>query len=160
MTNLKPLSKEITDQIRFILEGIKAGRLAHYQETVHCGSAHCVAGWHAVFKAQENGVEYDPLQGRFRSNPGFEDAWLLAEKDWKLTEAEANILFSANATLKVQFALLEYLERGQRVGHTIDDYAYYSYVGDEDRNLVAIDGGKWARTPFLEFVQQQKDTIT
>lgn len=149
MQSLQPLPKEITDQIRFILEGIKAGKLEHNQEVVHCGTAHCVAGWHAVFKAKEKGIEYDPVEERFCGNPGFGDAWDLAEADWCLTESEANILFSRDADLITQFALLRYLESGERV-----DGAYYSY---ENGQLETMNRAKGRTTPFISYLQQQKE---
>lgn len=55
---LSPLPKEITDEIRYILEGIKSGRLEHVQSDFHCGTAHCVAGWYVTLNAQKFGLVY------------------------------------------------------------------------------------------------------
>lgn len=148
MPNLKPLSKKITTQIRFILEGIKSGTLEHDQEYVHCGSAHCVAGWYAVIKAEARGVKYDSSKDGFDDGPTeFDDALSLAQKDWRLTDDERYILFSADATLTVQFALLKYLESGERVNDA--DYAY------QNETLVAVSQESLVTTPFISYLQQQ-----
>lgn len=62
---LPPLPKEITDQIRYILEKIESGEFRHTQETYHCGSSHCIAGWHAVIVAETLGVKHSERNGSF-----------------------------------------------------------------------------------------------
>ena len=47
-TGTRRLTKQALHEIKTVIRGIKDGRLAHQQTAVHCGSAHCVAGWKAV----------------------------------------------------------------------------------------------------------------
>lgn len=127
----KPLPKEITDEIRFILEGCRDGRLEHRQTYEHCGTAHCIAGWKQAMDfakackvadiTQVTWDEYteEPEQHtdcfhRWTSDKPA-SAWLYAEKAWGLFAGEAEALFDGGATFDEQFALLEDLEAGKRV---------------------------------------------
>ena len=126
---MKKLPKKITNEIRKILEGCRDGELKHKQSEYHCGTAHCIAGWKAAFDYAkvnkdksiltanfDREVErYDEI-GRFmnaKHSTYFEDIY--AQKQWRLTDTEANALFEMRATFDEQFALLEKLENGLRV---------------------------------------------
>jgi len=125
MAKLQPLAKEITDEIRLILEGCRDGRLKHDQTSFHCGTKHCIAGWKEMLDyrkaanrptAQIAGKKFSEWMNR---NPGSLTiprwlAWGYAQRTWDLTNTEANILFDSDATFDDQFALLEKLERGKR----------------------------------------------
>lgn len=157
---LSPLPKKVTDEIRHILEGIKSGRLEHVQGEFHCGSAHCVAGWYVVLNAQKLGLVYIPEDETFEpSDPEADtdpDCWDIARENWGLTPAESAILFLWNAALDIQFALLEYLESGQRVWTKHANYMY-CYT-DEGVGLALLDTDENTRidSPFLQFLEKRK----
>lgn len=50
---LGPLPKSVIAEMRFIVNGIIAGKLNHYQPSFHCGTAHCIAGWANLLHYQE-----------------------------------------------------------------------------------------------------------
>lgn len=126
---MKPLPKNVTGEIRSILEGCRDGRLKHNQRVFHCGTAHCIAGWkQALDFAKACNVkniarvkfayETDTPVGKYAAC--FEKwstvgASTYAQEQWGLTYTEARILFNGLASFPGQFALLEQLERGERV---------------------------------------------
>jgi hypothetical protein len=121
---VKPLPKEITSEIRTILEECRDGKRLHRQESyatkTSCGTAHCIAGW-KVHKDMGYRVKYVPydsshaidLDMQLEDDCDF-DAWEYAKSAWQLTTAEATTLFDSNSTYEGQFGLLEILERGNR----------------------------------------------
>jgi hypothetical protein len=124
---LEPLPKSITDEIRFILEGCRDGRLKHKQDNYHCGTKHCVAGWKEImdFVSETNGnnlnvtarsKRFNDWQRRAYESLNLADAdtWNYAERAWGLTDNESFLLFDMDATLDDQFSLLERLEAGER----------------------------------------------
>lgn len=132
MSELKPLPKEVTNEIRFILEGCRDGRLEHNQEEFHCGSAHCISGWKEVMdysKTATDNVTADDIT----HTSGFRDwerqwekaltaqgvdtptTWDYARHQWGLTYKEAYELFWDKKAFPEQFAMLEKLEAGERV---------------------------------------------
>lgn len=143
----RPLPKEITDDIRSILEGIKSGELKHKQKTVHCGTAHCVCGWKAVLD-YSNEPEVDPEIiyadfGMWRDSKfSFDIAaycmakvklqkkrphayaieWQYAQMVWQLTYPESMSLFDGNRTLDGMFDTLQHLEAGDRCYDIEPDY--------------------------------------
>lgn len=134
---MEALSKEITNEIRFILEGCRDGKLKHKQEDFHCGTRHCIAGWKTLldYSAEisdpkiltSKRLDYrweKTLAPFFKKHGVTEDdnieAWssldpVYAQKEWKLSRQEAYQLFSPYASFDSQFALLEKLEAGERV---------------------------------------------
>jgi hypothetical protein len=122
---VEPLSKEITSEIRTILEECRDGKRLHKQQAyatkTSCGTAHCIAGW-KVHDDMGYRVKYVPY-GTFQEDLDMElkddsefDAWEYAKEAWQLTNAEATTLFDMDSTFEEQFALLETLESGKRVG--------------------------------------------
>jgi hypothetical protein len=126
---MKRLPKKITNEIREILEGCRDGKLKHDQTSYHCGTSHCIAGWKAVrdfakakndqsllecnFEAKD---EYlDELESFLEEIAATNDEWLYAKKQWQLTANESIVFFDYKKTYREQFALLETLERGERV---------------------------------------------
>jgi hypothetical protein len=120
---MEPLSKEITQEIRTILEECRDGKRLHrqaaYATETSCGTAHCIAGW-KVHDDFGNNVEYVPWSSfdnamdiRPKKEESF-DAWEYARDAWKLTESESDTLFDMDATFEEQFSLLEKLEAGNR----------------------------------------------
>ncbi len=117
---MKALDKKIINQIEFILNGIKKGELEHVQREFHCGTAHCIAGWHEYFQKVSSGYEYDEDFSEFRLNNEllereWPSAWDIAKADWELTRNEAYILFDQDSTLEEIFKLFEWLKIGRRV---------------------------------------------
>jgi hypothetical protein len=121
---LKPLSKEVTDDIRGILEGIRSGRYQHDQRVFHslCGTAHCVAGWKQALdyaaKRKEEGKDVDirgPLTECFLRGEMGVSALTYAKTKWGLTDWEQELLFAGYADFALQFGLLETLEAGYRL---------------------------------------------
>lgn len=96
------ITREATAEIEDILTGCRSGRLRHNQEIFHCGTAHCIAGWHEVRKEEE-------------STCGIGSPWQNAQKDWGLSESEATLFFASNAVFPLQFAVLETLKAGYRL---------------------------------------------
>lgn len=131
MADLKPLPKKITNEIRKILEGCKSGELLHDQNSFYnCGTARCVAGWKAVQDfAKQTGKQVRVIgygnTAPYRLSKFLEQgclkrverwgAWGYAQSKWRLSQGEAMTLFKASARFKDQFALLEKLERGERI---------------------------------------------
>jgi hypothetical protein len=119
---VEPLSKEITSEIRTILEECRDGKRLHkqraYATKTDCGTAHCIAGW-KVHDDLGNQVSYvgheNYLDMKLKDDTNF-DVWSYARDSWQLTESEAYILFDMDSTFEDQFALLETLESGKRVG--------------------------------------------
>lgn len=139
MSELKPLSKKITNEIRWILEGCRDGKLKHNQEAFHCGTAHCIAGWKVTLDASKmidgalltadfgedegalpkmvNGwdlTKFRRKNARYIWNDDFDD-WAYAQSKWRLIGEEASGLFDWRRTFEQQFALLEKLENGERI---------------------------------------------
>lgn len=124
LNELQPLSKEITGEIRNILEECRDGRRLHNQlhfaSDTSCGTAHCIAGWKVHDDLKER-VTYvacgDGLLDMIVDDcPPFDfNEWDYAQKEWALTDGESNKLFSSNRTFEEQFELLEKLERGERL---------------------------------------------
>lgn len=124
MVRLQPLSKEITDEIRSILEECRDGKRLHNQEYFatknSCGTAHCIAGW-KVFDDFKNIITYAPYRNDTfymfidGCDPEDFDEWEYARDSWKLTDSESHILFGSCSTFENQFNLLEMLERGERI---------------------------------------------
>jgi hypothetical protein len=126
---MKRLPKKITNEIREILEGCRDGKLKHDQRSIHCGTSHCIAGWKAVLdtaKAKRKPEIIDCDFDRdwdcrvdvtdFCSGAGYRDnAWVYAVTAWRLNLEEGYVLFRSSATFSEQFALLEKMERGERV---------------------------------------------
>lgn len=133
MSELKPLSKQITDEIRFILEGCRDGKLKHDQLEFHCGTSHCIAGWCEVIdyaNARNLKTPYritgsseafthwhDDALAALKQRPDASEtaAYGYAQHKWGLGCREAEALFNACATFPEQFTLLEKLEAGERV---------------------------------------------
>jgi hypothetical protein len=131
--SLQPLPKSITDEIRQILEDCQSGKLKHNQADAHCGSSHCVCGWKAVLDyAKERGdtkvlsANFDTEKScsqkvsifaaeRSDTHDDSVEEYNYAKTVWRLTNSEAIALFSPTATFEEQFALLEKLERGERI---------------------------------------------
>jgi hypothetical protein len=121
---VEPLSKEITQEIRTILEECRDGKRLHrqaaYATTTSCGTAHCIAGW-KVHDDFGDKVSYFPFvfgdpnefNIEIENYPEF-DAWGYAKEAWRLTNTEASTLFLADSTFEEQFSLLEELEAGKR----------------------------------------------
>lgn len=156
MTNLLP--KHITSQIRFILEGVKSGEFKHCQFSYHCGTAHCIAGWHCVLNSKRLGLTYNPSIDDFEEDIEGFDPWNKAQEDWGLSDAESFILFDCNATLECQFYLLEYLETGNRVALENPSWVYF-YSLDELKLVDHQDPfNKNISSPFLKFLQARANT--
>jgi hypothetical protein len=122
---VEPLPKEITSEIRTILEECRDGKRLHRQQVyatqTSCGTAHCIAGW-KVWDDLGYKVRYTPydigctdLDMELTDDSAF-DAWNYARDSWNLTEIESSALFDSDATFEQQFALLEMLESGKRLG--------------------------------------------
>jgi len=134
---MERISENTTKELRYILEGIRDGRLQHKQESYHCGTAHCVAGWKEVldvckietkksfFKVPQRAIrdmskDIDTLEEKVEDLEGklgisyIDTPFGYATKVWGLTKQEAYKLFSAEAKLKNQFKVLEKLEAGYR----------------------------------------------
>jgi hypothetical protein len=123
---MKPLSKDITNEIREILEGCRDGRLKHDQDVFSCNSARCIAGWKIAFdiaKSRGKGIA-TAKRLRDRTITDFASArsddeclpeWYYAKEAWGLVAQEASGLFDTDSTLDQQFALLEKLEAGERL---------------------------------------------
>lgn len=121
---LQPLQKEITDEIRNILEECRDGKRLHNQGYFatknSCGTAHCIAGW-KVFGDFKNIITYSKFANDMFDmvidgcDPEDFNEWNYAKKSWTLTGCEADILFDACATFEEQFSLLERLECGERL---------------------------------------------
>lgn len=117
----EPLPAKVTNELRYILEGARSGRLNHDQQLFHsgCGTAHCVAGWKIVMDEAANtgktGLK-DSIQGKLeRDNPtGFYPDWWYAMKEWTLSKFESYILFNQDSKFYHQFPMLEMLEAGYR----------------------------------------------
>lgn len=123
---MKRLPKKITNEIRFILEGCRDGKLKHVQHEVHCGSAHCICGWKAVMDYKQvmsdtNEPTVRDLErfcvNKAKLNPkaGIRQEWAYAQQKWQLTAKEADALFDGGISFSEQFALLEKLEAGERI---------------------------------------------
>ena len=121
---VEPLSKEITQEIRTILEECRDGKRLHSQDAyatvTDCGTAHCIAGWKVYDDFGDKVIYFPFVFGdpnefgiEIEDYPGF-DAWAYAEKAWGLTDTEATTLFLADSTFEEQFSLLEELEAGNR----------------------------------------------
>ena len=134
---LNPLPKEVTDEIRFILEGIQSGQLKHEQRAYHsdCGTAHCVAGWKQILDYEKLGGKLDDLDWVEYEDFEYTDCISnkltetlqteanpenYAREKWNLSYPESYLLFNVDATLPEQFALLELLERGERIENCVD----------------------------------------
>lgn len=154
---LQQVPKHITVQTRFILEGVKSGELKHNQSAYHCGTAHCIAGWHCVLNSKRLGLTYNPSIDDFEEDIEGFDPWDTAQKDWQLTEAESFILFDCNAVLEVQFSLLKYLEAGNRVEQENPNYVYYYSLNKLSLVNSQNPFNKNINSPFLEVLQTQAD---
>lgn len=112
---MRALKSEITNEIRYILEGCRSGALRHHQGSFHkqtsCGTAHCIAGWNVVLKSNTS----EEL-GEFGYG---NDEWNESKEDWQLTDVEANLLFNSTSTFRIQFSLLETLEAGHRINDNV-----------------------------------------
>jgi hypothetical protein len=121
---LESLSKEITQEIRTILEECRDGKRLHRQDAyataTSCGTAHCIAGW-KVYDDFGDKVIYFPFEFGDPNEFGIEienypefDAWGYSKEAWRLTNTEASTLFLSDSTFEEQFSLLEELEAGKR----------------------------------------------
>jgi len=119
MTGFTRLPKAVTDEIRFILEGCRDGKLERTQVVFHCGTAHCVAGWKQVLDFQKINKLEEPSHQRVDLERLSPDTWAYAAGEWGLTMAESEELFGSHVTIDDQFDVLIRLEKGFRLraGH-------------------------------------------
>lgn len=127
-------------QMREILVGIVLGRLKHKQSVWHCGTAACVAGWNTnlnhkrlaekTWKAVQKQAEqsYVTLESGLENwtwdlsdGPEDQDDGTLAQKDWGLSDEEAEFMFEGGASLAQQIGLIEFLAAGHRWDPEWDD---------------------------------------
>lgn len=136
----EPLSEKALKEMRFIMDGIKEGRLQHDQGSWHCGSAHCFAGWCEVIAATANeskkGFFSAPLSKLARVGRGTYMKWIdrlvrkfnpsmyvsmidgtdgkYAKERWGLNPTEANLLFKGDNTKADLERIVSKFEAGKR----------------------------------------------
>lgn len=144
------LGKKALKEIRWILEGIRDGKLKHEQGSIHCGSAHCLCGWKATLdyarakkKAIASIIPVDVDETTVRGNGSVAWAiskfcttnlamvgyrgwpeWKYAQDKWGLTTAEADMMFDGGNTLTQMFIQLELLEQGYRAEYS-NEWVHY-----------------------------------
>jgi hypothetical protein len=137
-----PVSPVVLDEIESILKRCRSGGLRHDQASWHCGTVHCLAGWHTVFKypdefaaqvkhrsANENWCI--SLPGRETKTDGD-----IAKEDWGLTDTEAAVLFDGCSGYSTQFALISLLRKGHRL-HIQEEFPQSPSDGSEIRNWLS-----------------------
>jgi len=116
LEKLPTLPKDVTDEIREILEGCRDGRLEHEQRYSHCGTAHCVAGWKQVRDCLRDTGKEEHDEGELFDYGGM--AWDYAQQQWGLSDPESAELFRMSAQLPDQFEVLRKLESGLRLRYS------------------------------------------
>ena len=154
-TETKPVN---LPRLNRIWEGIKSGELKHNQCVYHCNTSHCIAGWEIVFLLNENNIPLQTTEGGSTSgqtlyklvktldikvNTVSDSA--VARASLGLNKNETKMLFDPDARFEIQDALVEYLNRGQRLDNS-EDSNNWSPENSEDTNSIYLKGGikKWS----------------
>lgn len=95
--------EEIISEIDEIITGIEQGELEHVQDSFHCGTAHCIAGWKVVrdFENAHKGQDISPCEDIYLawvrdmllSEVYYPDSGVYAQLMWRLNANESNLLF-------------------------------------------------------------------
>lgn len=159
-----------------IWNGIQSGQLEHVQDTYHCNTAHCVAGWEVYFLTQEQDISHLETAGgstpteqieelarmlglKLSHNP---DDSELAAASLGLNKTETVVLFDPDAPTVVQSALVAYLNTGKRLPSQLCDVCYnYNHYTDAtgDHDLI-LKGSAAVWKEFTDFLEDKSVTYT
>jgi len=109
------------DKLNRVWDGIKSGELKHEQRDFFCGSSACFIGWLVVIEAMEAGLKIEDYSdvSEFGKSEDVEtfanrDYWNYAQTLVGLSDLEATLIFSAEASTDIQQATIDALNAGLR----------------------------------------------
>lgn len=102
---LRPLPKKSIAALNRIVKGIESGKYLHKQSQWHCGSAHCIAGWHYVLAAERiarklaKSTTYEFVQTHNLSTVTFEDSRLLQKELAREAKSDSDVVTAGTYTV-------------------------------------------------------------
>lgn len=150
-----------------IWQGIKSGKLNHYQCVYHCNTSHCIAGWEIVFLLDENDITlHTTVQGSTNKETLSELVTALdikiksisdstvAQASLGLNRNETKMLFDQDAKFEIQDALVEYLNQGQRLNDNEDCYNWPPDDPDDSYSIY-LKGGIKRWSGFTDILDEK-----